>query len=106
MWLISADSSPDDADISTDNQSDFDLNDLHEDSDHEEGEKPANETGGMQKIQEEISQPLTETTSNNIPLQRIVVSVKHQKRRSSKVLKQGWMIHYTDRDDTVCGLVI
>ncbi|XP_027055178.1 serine/threonine-protein kinase D1-like isoform X3 [Pocillopora damicornis] len=41
---------------------------------------------------------LTPTISNNIPLQRIVVSVKHTKRKGSKVLKQGWMVHFTSKD--------
>lgn len=39
--------------------------------------------------------------SNNIPLMRIVQSVKHTKRRGSKVLKEGWMVHFTNRDRTV-----
>ncbi|CAL1675744.1 unnamed protein product [Lasius platythorax] len=38
------------------------------------------------------------TPSNNIPLMRIVQSVKHTKRRGSKVLKEGWMVHFTNRD--------
>jgi hypothetical protein len=45
---------------------------------------------------------LEATESSNIPLQRIVVSVKHTKKRASKVLKQGWMVHFTDKDNNVC----
>ena len=45
---------------------------------------------------------LSETSSSNIPLMRIVQSVKHIKRRPSKVLKEGWIVHYTDKDRTVC----
>ena len=41
---------------------------------------------------------LTPSSSCNIPLQRIVVSVKHTKRKGSKVLKQGWMVHFTSKD--------
>lgn len=41
------------------------------------------------------------TPSNNIPLMRIVQSVKHTKRRGSKVLKEGWMVHFTNRDPVV-----
>ncbi|XP_068673096.1 serine/threonine-protein kinase D3-like [Montipora foliosa] len=41
---------------------------------------------------------LTPTMSNNLPLQRIVVSVKHTKRKGSKVLKQGWIVHFTSKD--------
>ena len=77
------------------------MSDFHDDIDQQEDdENVSEENNDAQKYREE-SQALQETMSNNIPLQRIVVSVKHQKRRSSKVLKQGWMIHYTDRDSTV-----
>lgn len=38
------------------------------------------------------------TPSNNIPLMRIVQSVKHTKKRGSQVLKEGWMVHFTNRD--------
>lgn len=41
------------------------------------------------------------TPSNNIPLMRIVQSVKHTKRRGSKVVKEGWMVHFTNRDSMV-----
>ena len=43
----------------------------------------------------------SDTSSNNIKLQRIVQSVKHVKRRQSKVLKEGWIAHYTNKDSTV-----
>lgn len=39
--------------------------------------------------------------SNNIPLMRIVQSLKHTKRKGSKVLKEGWMVHFTNKDRTV-----
>ena len=96
--MLAADSIPDDSII--DNQSEIDLTDYHEDVDQQEDDENAPENNDPQKCREE-NQVLQETMSSNIPLQRIVVSVKHQKRRSSKVLKQGWMIHYTDRDSTV-----
>ena len=83
-----------------DNQSEVDFNDFQEDIDPQEDEENAPENSDSHRYREE-NQALHETMSNNIPLQRIVVSVKHQKRRSSKVLKQGWMIHYTERDSTV-----
>uniref|UniRef100_A0A8C5I492 Serine/threonine-protein kinase n=1 Tax=Gouania willdenowi TaxID=441366 RepID=A0A8C5I492_GOUWI len=44
------------------------------------------------------SAPFSPTTSNNIPLMRIVQSVKHTKRKSSSVMKEGWMVHYTSKD--------
>ncbi|XP_068894210.1 serine/threonine-protein kinase D3 isoform X5 [Tenebrio molitor] len=39
--------------------------------------------------------------SANIPLQRIVQSVKHTKRRGSKVIKEGWLVHFTNKDRLV-----
>ncbi|XP_011500982.1 PREDICTED: serine/threonine-protein kinase D1 [Ceratosolen solmsi marchali] len=44
--------------------------------------------------------PASSTPSNNIPLMRIVQSVKHTKKRGSKILKEGWMVHFTNRDST------
>lgn len=42
------------------------------------------------------------TQSSNIPLMRVVQSVRHTKRAGSKVLKEGWMVHYTNKDSSVC----
>ncbi|CAD5121901.1 DgyrCDS10361 [Dimorphilus gyrociliatus] len=42
---------------------------------------------------------LSPTTSSNIPLMRVVQSVKHTKRTGSKFIRQGWMVHYTNRDN-------
>uniref|UniRef100_A0A8R1TXP9 Protein kinase C n=1 Tax=Onchocerca volvulus TaxID=6282 RepID=A0A8R1TXP9_ONCVO len=38
--------------------------------------------------------------SQNIPLMRIVMSKKQTKPYNAKVLKEGWMMHYTDRQCT------
>ncbi|CAJ0582176.1 unnamed protein product, partial [Mesorhabditis spiculigera] len=35
--------------------------------------------------------------SQNIPLMRIVMSKKQTKRKSNKVIKEGWMVHYTNQ---------
>uniref|UniRef100_A0A914S537 Protein kinase C n=1 Tax=Parascaris equorum TaxID=6256 RepID=A0A914S537_PAREQ len=40
---------------------------------------------------------MDENILQNIPLMRIVMSKKQTKRHNAKVLKEGWMIHYTDR---------
>lgn len=40
-------------------------------------------------------------TSNNIPLMRIVQSVKHTKRRQGQSFKEGWLVHYTSLDKIV-----
>lgn len=39
--------------------------------------------------------------TSNIPLMRIVQSVKHTKRRQGQSLKEGWLVHYTNLDRTV-----
>uniref|UniRef100_A0AC35TUZ9 Protein kinase C n=1 Tax=Rhabditophanes sp. KR3021 TaxID=114890 RepID=A0AC35TUZ9_9BILA len=39
---------------------------------------------------------VSESQSQNIPLQRIVMSKKQTKRPNLKVMKEGWVIHYTD----------
>uniref|UniRef100_A0AAX7UFE3 Serine/threonine-protein kinase n=1 Tax=Astatotilapia calliptera TaxID=8154 RepID=A0AAX7UFE3_ASTCA len=39
------------------------------------------------------------STSSNIPLMRVVQSIKHTKRKSSTVVKEGWLVHYTNRDN-------
>uniref|UniRef100_G3PDR6 Serine/threonine-protein kinase n=1 Tax=Gasterosteus aculeatus aculeatus TaxID=481459 RepID=G3PDR6_GASAC len=38
-------------------------------------------------------------TSSNIPLMRVVQSIKHTKRKSCTLVKEGWMVHYTSRDN-------
>lgn len=40
--------------------------------------------------------------SANIPLMRIVQSVKHTKKPGSKSIKEGWLVHFTNKDKTVC----
>lgn len=32
---------------------------------------------------------------------RVVQSIKHTKRKSSTMVKEGWMVHYTSRDNLV-----
>uniref|UniRef100_A0A4W4F360 Serine/threonine-protein kinase n=1 Tax=Electrophorus electricus TaxID=8005 RepID=A0A4W4F360_ELEEL len=36
--------------------------------------------------------------SANIPLMRVVQSVRHTTRRSSTAIKEGWMVHYSNKD--------
>nr|XP_020644114.1 serine/threonine-protein kinase D1 isoform X2 [Pogona vitticeps] len=48
--------------------------------------------------QDESNRMISPSTSNNIPLMRVVQSVKHTKRKSSTVMKEGWMVHYTSKD--------
>lgn len=39
--------------------------------------------------------------SANIPLMRIVQSVKHTKRRSGQAMKEGWLVHFTNKEKPV-----
>ncbi|KAM9842243.1 serine/threonine-protein kinase D1 [Aulostomus maculatus] len=48
---------------------------------------------------DESNRAISPSTSNNIPLMRVVQSVKHTKRKSSNVMKEGWMVHYTSKDN-------
>ncbi|KAK8400549.1 hypothetical protein O3P69_003309 [Scylla paramamosain] len=72
------------SDGSRDEESDNDesLTPPHIDQDNNEDDRP---------------RPDSPSTSNNIPLMRIVQSVKYSKR-PSKVLKEGWMVHFTNKD--------
>lgn len=47
---------------------------------------------------EPMKPPLSPTQSTNIPLMRIIQSVKHTKKAGSNILKEGWMVHLTDKD--------
>uniref|UniRef100_A0A673FU33 Serine/threonine-protein kinase n=1 Tax=Sinocyclocheilus rhinocerous TaxID=307959 RepID=A0A673FU33_9TELE len=48
---------------------------------------------------EEPVKTISPSTSTNIPLMRVVQSIKHTKRRSSTLVKEGWMVHYNSRDN-------
>ncbi|XP_002709964.2 serine/threonine-protein kinase D3 [Oryctolagus cuniculus] len=48
---------------------------------------------------EEAVKTISPSTSNNIPLMRVVQSIKHTKRKSSTMVKEGWMVHYTSKDN-------
>ncbi|XP_035850733.1 serine/threonine-protein kinase D1 isoform X2 [Sander lucioperca] len=47
---------------------------------------------------DESNRAISPSTSNNIPLMRVVQSVKNTKRKTSNVMKEGWMVHYTSKD--------
>ncbi|XP_050530669.1 serine/threonine-protein kinase D1 isoform X2 [Daktulosphaira vitifoliae] len=49
---------------------------------------------------QEDSNCIGSSPSNNIPLMRIVQSIKHTKRRGGcKVIKEGWLVHFTNKDN-------
>ncbi|CAD5224115.1 unnamed protein product [Bursaphelenchus okinawaensis] len=37
--------------------------------------------------------------SQNIPLMRVVMSKKQTKRHHNRIIKEGWMVHYTDKQN-------
>ncbi|XP_043536803.1 serine/threonine-protein kinase D1 isoform X2 [Chiloscyllium plagiosum] len=41
---------------------------------------------------------MSDPMASNIPLMRVVQSVKQTKRKSSTTLKEGWVVHYSNRD--------
>ncbi|XP_077083666.1 protein kinase D4 isoform X1 [Siphateles boraxobius] len=51
-----------------------------------------------EQIMMTLQTPVTPCFSSNIPLMRVVQSLKHSKRRASGVVKKGWLIHYTSTD--------
>jgi len=39
-----------------------------------------------------------QTSHSNIPVQRLVQSIRQTKRVGSKILKEGWVVHFTNKD--------
>lgn len=66
-----------------------------EESDNDEPVTPPHTD--QENNEDDRPRPDSPSTSNNIPLMRIVQSVKYSKR-PSKVLKEGWMVHFTNKD--------
>ncbi|KFO29266.1 Serine/threonine-protein kinase D1 [Fukomys damarensis] len=63
-----------------------------------EGQSDSGEMQDADPDQEDSNRTISPSTSNNIPLMRVVQSIKHTKRKSSSVMKEGWMVHYTSKD--------
>ncbi|KAG8180693.1 hypothetical protein JTE90_006251 [Oedothorax gibbosus] len=65
----------------------------------EESDNSVDKTMVNLDLQDDESKiPVQEASSNNIPLQRIVQSVKHTKGKNYKVLKEGWLVHHTNKE--------
>ncbi|XP_019880244.1 serine/threonine-protein kinase D3 isoform X2 [Aethina tumida] len=99
------------AESSASNDSHYNLN-IAEDEQDQDSDKAtfANENGANKYIEvipvhdddNELTPSISSSSpSANIPLQRIVQSVKHTKRRGSKVIKEGWLVHFTNKDRTI-----
>ena len=60
----------------------------------DESETSPNMSGGD-------STSLSHNRSGNISLRRVIQSVKHTKMKGAKVLNQGYMVHFTNKDSQV-----
>ncbi|XP_041969337.1 serine/threonine-protein kinase D1 [Aricia agestis] len=101
------DDDSDDAADATDTPDTPDTNNTHDDNRSSEVE--------LRKREEEDDEPQRDvpdhntsrpsssssSPSANIPLMRIVQSVKHTKRRDGQWLKEGWLVHCTNKDKTL-----
>ncbi|XP_041842584.1 protein kinase D4 isoform X2 [Melanotaenia boesemani] len=67
--------------------------DVSDDEMSADGDSPA-ETSEV----EEPREPMSPCFSSNIPLMRLVQSVHHTKRRTGRVLREGWLLHHTNTD--------
>uniref|UniRef100_A0A6Q2Z9J3 Serine/threonine-protein kinase n=1 Tax=Esox lucius TaxID=8010 RepID=A0A6Q2Z9J3_ESOLU len=56
------------------------------------------EMGDLHDPEDDSNKAISPSTSNNIPLMRVVQSVKQTKRKNSNVMKEGWLVHYTSKD--------
>ncbi|KAF5909704.1 serine/threonine-protein kinase D3-like isoform X1, partial [Clarias magur] len=95
----------------SDTTMEVDISDVNSDSsrgqdDSEEPSTPEDKVfrdypfSDQEKDEEPVKAPqISPSTSTNIPLMRVVQSIKHTKRRSSTMVREGWMVHYTSRDN-------
>ncbi|XP_040189836.1 serine/threonine-protein kinase D1 isoform X2 [Rana temporaria] len=77
------------------------MDDIDEPLTPDSGSGCQSENGDMQdpdQDQDTSDRMISPSASNNIPLMRVVQSVKHTKRKSSSVMKESWMVHYTSKD--------
>ncbi|EHH30182.1 hypothetical protein EGK_10798, partial [Macaca mulatta] len=54
--------------------------------------------GASQPKQPEAAGSLSPTSLGYIPLMRVVQSVRHTTRKSSTTLREGWVVHYSNKD--------
>uniref|UniRef100_A0A8C7GCE1 protein kinase C n=1 Tax=Oncorhynchus kisutch TaxID=8019 RepID=A0A8C7GCE1_ONCKI len=56
------------------------------------------EMGDLHDPEDDCNRAISPSTSNNIPLMRVVQSVKNTKRKSSNIMKEGWLVHFSSKD--------
>ncbi|XP_045453217.1 serine/threonine-protein kinase D1 [Melitaea cinxia] len=78
---------------------DHDNNDHGHNNHEEEDEEPQRDTVPERAANKPSSS--SSSPSANIPLMRIVQSVKHTKKKDGQWLKEGWLVHFTNKDKTI-----
>ncbi|XP_077530417.1 serine/threonine-protein kinase D3-like isoform X2 [Haemaphysalis longicornis] len=92
-----ADASQENSEGSSELEHNGERENAEDDSDTESEQHEARPSDGREDELPKAS--LDESGSNNIPLMRIVQSVRHTKRKGgAKLFKEGWLVHCTDRD--------
>lgn len=92
-----ADASQENSEGSSELEHNGERENAEDDSDTESEQHEARPSDGREDELPKAS--LDESGSNNIPLMRIVQSVRHTKRKGgAKLFKEGWLMHCTDRD--------
>lgn len=85
--------------------SDFDENSPFNNNKHHSKINGASQLPELDKLEvvpeQSCQSSASSSPSANIPLMRIVQSVKHTKRRGGTAIKEGWLVHFTNKDKTV-----
>jgi protein kinase D len=74
------------------------LSQIDDDEAYDLRHRAAMEEGDGEEALERIDEEDDIVSVPNIPLQRIVQSKKQTKKPSGRIIKAGWMVHYTSRD--------
>ena len=79
------------------------FNEWQEDEIENEGRRHSSDESesSNSNMPEGDSSSLSHSKSGNISLRRVIQSVKHTKMKGSKVLNQGYMVHFTNKDSQV-----
>ncbi|GIY57510.1 hypothetical protein CEXT_208101 [Caerostris extrusa] len=78
---------------SIEDESDTESEQTEKVNENQESQQDSQDNPDEEKI------PANVTSSNNIPLMRIVQSIKQMRRKGSKILKEGWIVHFTSKDN-------
>merc|ERR1711971_1103752 len=84
--------------VTSDGPGDFDDHGDESDDDGHSGESPEMDESSVVTPLNFEAHITAQSTISNIPVQRLVQSVKQTKRVGNKTLKEGWMIHFTNEN--------